>query len=359
MKPVLTEKDINIFTIVKDKNNISPIRQWCIDSWHKCMPNANVMIFDDSDLNNPNWKYYNVIKNDKLWNYYKYHKQTNLGIDDDPNAESVSPVSTDSIRIRLLRVIPNALYMDSDAYLNIRSNEFLDLCNKYGDVNISGIHKYENDDTIVFTGYFAGAKNKFLNDIIEYYDKISINEISYDLETIYKYCKNSNNADIKKIYVVPHYNFYKHLGISLLRYNNLFEGKKQINIVFIKTFSEKEKANIKLLKNYDDLYYYYKQKVLKEFNNCNNSLFIIIVDGLFTLFTGLNPTMSNIVPINNNNLLCVVRIYCIFDLFEKDGFISAFKDTFKLKIKSVKNKPINFYELDEDNSNSANFLKKI
>ena len=66
---MLTEKDINIFTIVKDKNNISPLRQWCIDSWHKCMPNANVMIFDDSDLNNPKWKYYDVIKNDKLWNY--------------------------------------------------------------------------------------------------------------------------------------------------------------------------------------------------------------------------------------------------------------------------------------------------
>ena len=187
---MLTEKDINIFTIVKDKNNISPLRQWCIDSWHKCMPSANIMIFDDSDLNNPNWIYYDVIKNDKLWNYYKHHKQTNLGIDDDPNAESVSPVSTDSIRIRLLRAIPNALYMDSDAYLNIRSNEFLDLCNKYGDVNINTYSMKPGGVTFSFTGYFAGAKSEFLDDIIEYYDKIPIEEICLDFKMVNTFLEN-------------------------------------------------------------------------------------------------------------------------------------------------------------------------
>ena len=221
---MLTEKDINIFTIVKDKNTISPLRQWCIDSWHESIPNANIMIFDDNDLNNPNWKYYDVIKNDRLWNYYKNREYEDCGCDLKFYRINYSPISTDSIRIRLLKAIPNALYMDSDAYLNITSKEFLELCNKYGDFNIN-VHDLRYPYRFNFDGYFAGAKNILLDNMIEYYSNMSERDIVCDHAMVQTFFKTT-----------PRLKEYNNIGL----FNTIDKNIIHLSLSSIKPFNIKE-----------------------------------------------------------------------------------------------------------------------
>ena len=179
---MLTEKDINIFTIVKDKNNISPLRQWCIDSWHKCMPNANVMIFDFDDMRNPKWIYYDVIKNDKLIkigiNNDKLRRETidiiylNQFTGDLCKTKALNSLllnlSTDCVRLRLLEAIPNALYLDSDTFM---TESVLKYCNKYPEfINdpYQYVHKFGGVNTCF--GVFSKNKSQFITQLIEFYE---------------------------------------------------------------------------------------------------------------------------------------------------------------------------------------------
>ena len=181
----MVTRDINIFTIVKDKNTISPLRQWCIDSWHKCMPEANIMIFDDKDLTNPNWEYYDIIKDDKLLNI-----STNNDVLRRKNIELIylnqftgnlcktsalnsllCNLSTDSVRLRLLNHIKNALYLDSDTYM---TESVLKYCNEYPEfINdpYGYVPKFGGVNTCF--GLFSKDKSQFITKLIEFYESVS------------------------------------------------------------------------------------------------------------------------------------------------------------------------------------------
>ena len=369
---MLTEKDINIFTIVKDKNTISPLRRWCIDSWKKCMPEANIMIFDDSDLNNPNWKYYDVIKNDKLWNYYKNRTQF------PSKSDSISPISTDSIRARLLKAIPNALFIDSDAYCNITSKEFLELCNKHYDTDLllNETWFYGDKPTFAFCGYFAGGKNKLLDDVIEHYDLVG-STVKYDLpmiSNVYDPKKHNIYMCDEEIKIVNHYRY--HIGASSLRYPLVrFDFNPEcfnMNCIVIKKYDKVMDKLSSYLKNTHPIY---------DLNGCRlllkdlfepiinklmfkNKLCFFILDGMFTIYSGIN-FYSDMYYINNetNNVIIASRIYNIID-FDKKGlyneFIQKLKETINIYFKPLldNGKSINFYEL-EDLGDDPCLLKKI
>ena len=375
---MLTEKDINIFTIVKDKNTISPLRQWCIDSWHKCMPEANIMIFDDNDLNNPNWKYYDVIKNDRLWNYYKnrkdilyeqndikVYKNKFIGTEDSIR----SPISTDSIRIRLLKAIPNALYMDSDAYLNITSKEFLELCNKYKECDIYidnpcyVLKKYDMN-VFTFTGYFAGAKNIFLDNIIKYYDETPVKNVAEDATMVESLIETEFFEEYRKIlfpYSSYNHKVLQHLGYSSFHIDmnklnrkdispiNVIFCKGDTNLHIIKTSMSKEEA-IKYIHDACIELIHHKN-ILKQYDNCKPVFIFRIHD--------------NIYRFNMNEFFYETDDYILsfFDLtFHPltQEFIQKLKETINIYFKPLldNGKEINYYEIPNLGDDPC-LLKKI
>jgi hypothetical protein len=300
------------------------------------------MIFDDSDLNNPNWKYYDVIKNDKLWNYYKTRKQLKLSETDGDfnyNLESVSPISTDSIRIRLLRVIPNALYMDSDAYLNITSKEFLELCNKYGDTDILISDHFidnKNKTSFVFTGYFAGAKSEFLDDIIEYYNyKHSMTaDDFYAVKTVY------NDKKYNIFFLPPFNNYVYHLFFSNFRHIYHYPKDLQLGRIFIKNVVKYHDLKTKNADNYNPLKYIIRCNNLEKINRHLD--FIINDDFLWVYNYEVNKFY------NDDNNYGYVFMHFVLPLYQE--FITKFKETV--------DKTINFYELEDLGDNPC-LLKKI
>ena len=231
---MLTEKDINIFTIVKDKNNISPLRQWCIDSWHKCMPNANIMIFDDNDLNNPNWIYYDVIKNDKLYckfdtnNDFKYVKEYH----GDFNWYIKLPLSkcnasTDSIRLKLLQYIPNALYIDSDGFMN---ESVLKYCNLYDTWILDPHNDYNNNKCVATWFTFVKDRSKFIDNLIDFLSTIESNNHLIDSFAFKKCC--DKYGGIFDLNLVVDNTVCNHMWLSVckqlyLQYSSSFEFKNK------------------------------------------------------------------------------------------------------------------------------------
>ena len=358
---MLTEKDINIFTIVKDKNNISPLRQWCIDSWKKCMPNANIMIFADNDLNNPNWKYYDVIKNDRLWNYYKNRTQF------PSKSDSISPISTDSIRIRLLKAIPNALYMDSDAYLNITSKELLKLFNDHYDTDILIEQIHFNPDvsktahSFAFTGYFAGGKNKLLDAGITCYNNISARDVFDDATMTLKYYNHSyHNLPYVNVSSSDGHHLQYHIALSHM--NRIIDNNRNMINTYIDT------VNVVILKcqylskyhSLDDVIDY----MFFKYNKCNdNNYYLIIVDGdicrHFDYWNWTCDTKAHRINKCNNSYYNLTRIVGIryFSSTQYQEFIAKLKETINNHFKSPLE--INYYELEDPGDNSPCLLKKI
>ena len=321
---MLTEKDINIFTIVKDKNNISPLRQWCIDSWKKCMPNANIMIFDDCDLNNPNWKYYDIIKNDKLFNIsihndtikrerilLTYVNQFTGGLHEIDFVNSLlCNVSTDCIRLKLLYNIPNALYLDSDAFM---TESVLKYCNMYSEF-INDPYGYVNNFGGVNTcfGLFSKNKSEFIEKLIDFYDK-NYNQFHYycDDAAMVK-CVRELNRNITD------------MGVSVINMRNDDGNESLVHLHLSSTeryglhITDKSKKLIKI-------YYTFKEilKLSEEEKAKLKTILMMIHDKLFKQGQDLIYLMSadgeNVFQIFDEHFdLSKIRIYCYTQLFNND-----------------------------------------
>ena len=321
---MLTEKDINIFTIVKDKNTISPLRQWCIDSWKKCMPEANIMIFDDSDLNNPNWKYYDVIKNDKLFNIslhndtikrekilVTYLNQFTGGLHELEFVNSLlCNVSTDCIRLKLLYNIPNALYLDSDTFM---TESLLRYCNEYPEfINdpYGYVGKYGGVNTCF--GLFSKNKSEFIEKLIEFYDENYDRYRFYYDDAAMVSCVRKLNRNISD------------MGVSVINMRNNAGNESLVHLHLSSTeryglhITDKSKKLIKV--------YYTFKEVLKlsgeektkletllmwKFNELSKQgqdlIYLISADG------------ENVFQIFDNHFdISKIRIYCYTQLFDEE-----------------------------------------
>lgn len=190
MKYTFDENKINIFTLMNDKTlNDNPWwLQACRKSWEQ-IPNAVIHYFTDKDLEDT---FPEVLKNDPWWDRMSelkdmvnsdgkhivrwYHasymnKQMTQGSimynnfdywDKDVKRHAAS---TDIIRIKLLKEIPNALYLDSDCLITDAESM------------IDKIENYDNwqFNPANFTGFWhrKGASTETIDFLIEKYHEVA------------------------------------------------------------------------------------------------------------------------------------------------------------------------------------------
>ena len=262
-----------------------------------------------------------------------------------------SAISTDSIRIRLLKAIPNALYMDSDAYLNITSKEFLELCNKYGDKDIfAGIFWYIDKHLMFsFTGYFSIIKNNiFLDKMIEYYDNAPLSKIQGDADTVRIVLRdNLNNFNIHDVLFLLKHDFVKHINCSNLSLGlNNFINHNNINIMIVKhvKLNQFNWANRDIIKKQCEKYIHLNiNDLLSSHNKNDKPVFIFII----------NTYAVNLLLCDNfykyENYDIGLTNIVMHNAVTNNEFIQKLKETINIYFKPLldNGKSINFYELED------------
>ena len=172
------DKDkINAFTIVPDsyKKNMPPYVRSCINSFY-LIPNCRVYVFSNSEVE----KYFPDITNNDLWwqrahdnKEYQFINVTNINEDmTQITGERYSEIkkgfcsfSTDTVRLKLMKVIPNSLYFDSDIYLYDIDTLMFYLEN-YDNFCFSPFNN-------VFNWHRDGSNTRYIDFLLNRYDKIA------------------------------------------------------------------------------------------------------------------------------------------------------------------------------------------
>lgn len=330
MKYEFDKNKINIFTIIPHSFREERVRKNCIESWKK-IPNANIYLFDAAtDIRDT---FPGMLENDKLYkmmnneNDGKQQINTNVSIYNKSENKieykdynlSISnregAFSFDTIRLKMLQEIPNAIYIDSDIYiydiqrfLNVydrcefatmewRSTSFV--INKNKSIFIDKLLEfYDKELTKVCVDW--SAITAFYNKHVENNDKLRLSGLlngftAYDLNTFFSHFHNpkwiikrneekyNNICDKIDQVSLIYYDAIKY-NFSCVKYptvkmkikqiieNNNNKDKNVLYVVDIDTYNECidngytdiDKGKIIVINSTEILAYYYRDKNIKD-----------------------------------------------------------------------------------------------
>lgn len=256
MATELKEEDINIVYydffnhVEKD-----PVRQKCIESWHKCMPKAKIIRKTENDP-----EIAEFIKNDEWCQKCIKNNMKNFLVD--------------TIRLWDSLKTDNFLYLDTDVYMGknilplLKKHELL--AQEVEDIWIDGV-KIKDISFQNGTIMWSKKPNENIKGLLEFYKTFECNKCNYNSIANYKY-----NNNILKKYVSKEVDSYLcHFFCS-----GLYEHKKKINVAIeAKNYDE---DFLKKIKNDDVLIIVYNNNIDKSYPFGRNDV----------LFVG-----TNIIPI--------------------------------------------------------------
>ncbi len=359
-KYVFNENKINIFTIVPYSKRNDPVIKACIDSWKK-IPNADIHLFDASvDIKDifpeivENDKYYQLMNNNNEGEVVKsqsyearYDPETGEIKYDQwyiPHTNKEGPYTGDQLRLKMLREIPNAVYIDSDIYI-FDVDKFLETYNSYDFAQF----EYHS------TSFMLNKKKhncNYINKLLDFYEK-EITEVCVDysvVETFFaKYLSNKDNPIIDE---------------GPLCYNTFYTHNHQVKWQ-IHLFSEKysmintknNALNIHLA-YYNAAKYgyavngneYLKKKIKEILFSHNDERSLVVLDDSILWSCHDDPEIKNNPNNVYSNSIFIKNLETIYDVYARDA-----KDTTDFK-NIIRDIIIKIYGLNEQMINKSNFI---
>ena len=311
------------------------VRNLCIESWKK-IPNVDVHIFTTQDIKDT---FMGLLENDPFYQLTTNTPFDNpieiIDIKDDifssinnytmsPHKEC--PFSTDIIRYKLAKLIPNAIYLDSDIYIY----DYLKL--------LDAIQHSEKDTSLLFDSQcFYSKNNVFYNKMISEYDNFTHrykNKLACDttiLNCLKQHNKNYFNDNISENDMFPHlYHFSRTksywFNCEMLIDVKYMDLKSDFIIIYVRN------------------YYKNKNKIIDFISKCKlkyrnkQIIFYLQEDNVFNL-KRITTELRNIRDKFNDN----THVYVIDD--EEDVHRRQLKSNVEI-INMIKFKLINIYNLN-------------
>lgn len=370
MKHIFNQNKINIFTKIPDdhdftifnygNNNTQKeisaiIRNKCINSWKK-IQNVDIHLFTTQDIIDTfphlldNDLYYQITMNNKepitIYSYVDENNFKNVNKwfpDFKCNTESC--FSTDTLRYELGKLIPNAVYLDSDIYIyNI--NKFLKKYYEAKQINKT----YFIDISRAFFVNDVSVIDEILNVYKYFYKYIDNNAVVID-SSICKHYKRNNNKNIYNFLKPFENDFVNHVYTAkhLKKINYILENKKflesnKLNCLYIKDFFDKKTDLLSYIK-------IIKDKIVFSLENgiidTNSNILILLNDDKWSNSFNNNIKMKKLTDITLQNVL-FINASMLIDKYENNiekNIAYKFFDTLK-----------NVYDIEINNDIKINFI---
>ena len=288
MKHTFNPNKFNVFTIVPDefdRNKRTTFKEktinTCIDSWEK-IPNTDIHIFTTQDIKDT---FPGMVENDNFYKKSIIPQQVKIlksdlttdftyPIDSNPGKESC--FSTDELRYKLAKAIPNSIYMDSDIYIHDPIKLF------------ENLNKYDNY-VFCLTAGFKIKNTKLLDEIIDVYENKLDDFLYFDTTVVFLIGKQY--IDFKKYNIIFsetllenttvlsltdvswHLHDFKLLNTDTLYWKNEVHVH---NVNVINRFKNRI-MNCSVIQESYNCYYYNNENDLKNKATCEENDMIILI----------------------------------------------------------------------------------